>query len=56
MHPKTMKCRKPVIDIDNKTIIIMTITITMIILILINVIPVLHYLLITKNNNFHVFE
>ena len=34
----------------------MTLTITMIISILINVIPILDYLLMTKNNNFHVFE
>ena len=34
----------------------MTITMMMIIMILINVITILHYLLITKNNIFHVFE
>ena len=55
MHPKTMKCRKPVINIV-RFVIIMTITMMMIIMILINVITILHYLLITKNNIFHVFE
>lgn len=54
MHPKTTKCKKPVIDIDNKKIIIITLAITMIISLLINVIPILDYLLITRNNNFYV--
>ena len=52
MHPKTTKCRKPVIN-TVRFVIIMTITMMMII-ILIHVIPILHYLLIT--NIFHVFE
>ena len=47
MHPKTTKCRKPVIN-TVRFVIIMTITTMMILIILIHVITIMHYLLITK--------